>query len=149
MNRAVDNGIRTISGFTMIEVITVLLLLSVLAVVAVVRVGGVQDAGRINATAHTLAQNLVYARARAMSATEEQWEFQFGANNVLTRDGNPVSLPYPDGAVTPDNVTVTAGTVAFDAFGSPGPTNIVINVAGGDSARTITVHAETGLVEVQ
>jgi len=131
------------SGFTLLEVVAVLVLLGVLAAVTVVRVGNTGT--RVPGTAAVLVQNLAFARSRAMSTTNT-WVLSYGASISLTRDGVAVALPDPSTAMVPAGVTISGGSVTFDAFGAPDAQK-VITIADGSATRTVTVWAETGLIE--
>ncbi len=138
-------GYRTRSGFTLLELVAVLVLLGVLLAVIVVRVGN--TGSWVPGTAEMLVQNLAYARSRAMSTTNI-WVLSYGANVTLTRDGAAVALPDPSTATVAAGVTISGGggNVTFDAFGAPDGQK-AITVADGSSTRTVTVWAETGLIE--
>lgn len=137
---------RKTAGFTLLEVVAVLVLLGVLAAVVVTRAG--TSLNRVPGTAESLAQNLAYARSRAMSTTNT-WSLAYGgAGMSLARDGVAVTLPDPATATVPAGVTISGGdgSVTFDAFGAPDAQK-VISVTDGTSTRTVTVWAETGLIE--
>lgn len=137
------NGER--SGFTMLELVAVLVLLGVLVAVTMVQVGN--TGSQVPGTAEVLVQNLAFARTRAMSTTNT-WALSYGASVSLTRDGTAVALPDPSSATVPAGVTISGGggSVTFDAFGAPDGQK-VITVTDGASTRTVTVWAETGLIE--
>jgi prepilin-type N-terminal cleavage/methylation domain-containing protein len=137
---------RGAAGFTLVELVAVLLLLAVLAAVVVTRAGNSMN--RVPGTAESLVQNLAYARSRAMSTTNT-WTLAYGVAGVsLARDGAAVPLPDPDTATVPAGVTISGGdgSVTFDAFGAPDGQK-AISVTDGTSTMTVTVWAETGMIE--
>jgi len=134
------------SGFTLVEIIGAMLLLAVLAVVVVPRAG--RTINRVPGASEMLLQNLVYARSRAMSTTNT-WTLVYGGTDVrLTRDGTEVPLPDPETGTMAAGVTISGGggSVTFDTYGAPDEQK-VIAVSDGVSTRTITVWAETGMIE--
>jgi prepilin-type N-terminal cleavage/methylation domain-containing protein len=132
-------------GFSLAEVVAVLLLIGILAVVAVPRLVNTQS--ELVAAADALVQQLSYARSRAM-ATTNVWALSYGTASTLTRDGT--AFPLPDaGTPLPAGVTIPAGSITFDGWGTPvGGQRDIALTAGGDT-RTVRVWAETGLAEVQ
>lgn len=137
---------RRSAGFTLVELVAVFLLLGVLAAVVVSRAGN--SGNRVPGTAELLVQNLAYARSRAMSTTNT-WSLAYGVAGVsLARDGAVVPLPDTATTTVPAGVAISGGDggVTFDAFGAP-DSQKVISVTDGTSTRTVTVWAETGLIE--
>jgi len=136
---------KTNAGFTLLELVAVLVLLGVLIAVTIVRVGSATSP--VPATAEVLAQNLAYARSRAMSTTNT-WVLSYGAGVSLTRDGAAVALPDPSSATVPAGVTLSGGggSVTFDEFGAP-DSQKTIAVTDGSDTISVTVWAETGLIE--
>ncbi len=137
--------VRDRQGFTLLEVVAVLILLGVLVFVITIRVGN--TGSHVPGTAAVLVQNLAHTRSRSMSTTNT-WRLSYGAGLSLTRDGAAVDLPDPSTATVPAGVTIAGGggSVTFDVFGAPDGQK-VISITDGSTTRTVTVWAETGLIE--
>lgn len=134
---------RSLSGFTLIELVVVIALLGILAAFAIPRFASLESEARI-ATTQGLAGSVRGASAMAHSLFLAQ-----GANPV-TLEGNPVNLTngYPDATdiqltladSTGYTVTVNGGgdQATFSRNGAPGPCEVVYNDALVDSAPVIT-----------
>lgn len=144
------------SGATIIEVIAVLVIVAIMSAVAASRFT-TTDTYTLFSEAAILKTHLRYAQFRAMS-DDAAWKveltpttytlFQRGAG------GNWVTSNLPD---TPDQsthtfqggVTNTDGdmTVVFDQWGSPGATDIQVNLSAGSELTAIDITKNTGFIQ--
>ena len=147
-------------GFTIIELVTVMVIVSIIAAIAAPRFIGV-DAFEARGSYGTLISALRYAQKTAIA----QRRNVYASVNTSTRTiclgftsncSSAVIDPATQAAYSKtlsNNVTITASTtpIGFDGLGRPLPNAIATftiqnTVVPGESARTITVEAETGYV---
>jgi len=146
-------------GFTMIEITSVILILAIIGAIAVSRIASTKPYN-VAAEVETLKANLRYAQFRALSDADKRlssnattWGISFSGNSYTlqkTEEGVPTTPNLPgDNSPThtlPSGITVSGSNVTFDAWGSPGGSNITITVTDGTSPQTITVTQNTGFI---
>ncbi len=137
------------SGFTMLELIAIFAVLGILTAIVVSRVSSTQEYS-LASEAETIKGHIRYAHYRAFS-DDVPWGIAFGGSSyTLQRDNAtaPYSLPNENGAThsLPAGFSVSAATVAFDEWGSPGTANITVTLTGGGGAKIITITKNTGFV---
>jgi len=140
-------------GFTMVEVICVLVLIGIITVVAVVRMLNTQEVDR-TAQLEAIKGHLRVAQARAMS-TGEPYGINFNSTTsyFLFRNSAPSTALLLPGE---NNTTVILSgkksslvissaplVVTYDAYGSPGNSNVNINTNGGN----FRITKNTGFIE--
>lgn len=146
-------GRRRARAVTLVEVVAILAVLAILGAVATraLRPTGVT----LTAQRGLLASHLRYVQAMAMAAgAAHDWGVQIQTDRYgLRLDGalpTGVSLPGTAGAerVFPAGVSVSSGSglVVFDAWGSPGASDVTITLTDGGSSQTVVVTAVTGFV---
>ncbi len=150
------------SGFSLIELIAVIVLLGILGIVALGRFSN-QDAfaarGFFDDTvvAVRFAQKLAVSSGcdvRVVTASTPPY-YQVLQSSTCTADDfvNPVAKPadrssnYQSGPI-PAGYGLTAGTITFDALGAREEATSSFVLSDGTTSYTFTVHAGTGLVEV-
>ena len=147
------SGYRSIKGFTILEIVAVLLIVGIVSAVVLSRITSTNQTDLISQL-EVVKSHLRYAQSRAMNS-DTVWGIHFasattyylfqGAGSTV-----PVKLLGEENATVSltakgSNLTITppeGGRVAFDGFGSPGTTDIVIATSGGG----ITVTANTGFI---
>ncbi len=144
------------NGFTLIEVVAVIVIISIIAAYAVSRISFDTN---LQAEVDKMKSHLRYVQHIALCGNNTYtWRINVNANSyTFTRwDGaNNVAMPLP--GVTgvanntvnlPPGITVIAGTgtINFDQWGSPGTSDININLSDGSTNRGITVTRNTGFI---
>src|SRR5665647_1712045 len=147
-------------GFTVIEIIAILLIIAILGVVVVSRMTSTKPYN-VAAEVETLKANLRYAQFRALSDADKRvssnattWGISFFANSYTLQKtevgGVPTTPNFPgENSPThtlPSGITISGSNVTFDAWGSPGGSNIPITITDGTSPQTITVTKNTGFI---
>lgn len=138
---------------TLVEVVAILAVLAILGAVATraLRPTGVT----LTAQRGLLASHLRYVQAMAMAAgAAHDWGVQIQTDRYgLRLDGalpSGVNLPGAGSAVRlfPAGVSASSGStlVVFDAWGSPGASDVTITLTDGSSSQTVVVTAVTGFV---
>lgn len=145
------------AGFTLVELIAVILLLGILSAVAMPKffdVGAYQNRGFYDETVAAVryAQKLAVA-----SGCEVQVQMTAGGFSLWRRDGADCrggaftrAIAHPArgedyAATAPAGVSLSAGSVIFDARGRPS-TGLTVTVGG---ERSFQIVAETGYVDAQ
>lgn len=137
-------------GFTLIELIIMITLLGILSVGVMIMMPS-QQRLEADGFASVFLQDLRLTQVLSMSENNS-YQLVVGANSyqIFLADGvTPFNHPQTSTSpiVYPSGVTVTpANTVIFDAMGSPA-SPASFSVAGGGSSTTITVTAQTGLIQ--
>ncbi|HQG65331.1 MAG TPA: prepilin-type N-terminal cleavage/methylation domain-containing protein [Smithella sp.] len=140
-------------GLTLIEIICVLVLIGIISLVAVVRMLSVQDVDRY-AQLEVIKAHLRIAQARAMStgepyginfnSTTSYFLFRNSAPNTALllpgEDNTTVSLSVKKSALV---ITSAPLIITYDAYGSPGTSDINIETNGG----TINITKNTGFIK--
>lgn len=138
------------AGFTMIEVIVMLLVITIVAAVAVTQSGNVAGQSQLVAQVATVKSHIQFAQMMAMKSNVP-WGINFSSNSYTLQENGATSTIFfpgvgsatytlPAGAA----VSASAGTLTFDAWGSPGANNITVTITTGTSNTTITVNSITG-----
>ncbi len=143
------------AGFTLVELVAILSVVGILAAVAAPRFFSANTyAGR--GFRDEAAAFLRYAQKRAIAArTDVAVNVESSGLTLCAAAGSPCSVANqligPDGqapyrSLTPNGVTLSGSraSVLFDARGRPDAA-LTLTITG-DSARTLTVEAETGYV---
>lgn len=144
---------RRVRRFTLLEAIAVVVVIGILAA-STARLVSAKAEQTVYMEAATLRAHLRYAQSRAMAGTAVPWAVLLEADrHTLYCDGSPCASGFPGANsathMHPAPVTVTRGLggVAFDHWGSPGETDVEIDLSDGTRTITVTVHAGTGFVQ--
>ncbi len=147
----IKGKLRNINGFTLIETIAVLVILGIVAVVAISRVGTNQN--DLIAQKDIVKSHLRFAQLKALSDdTSASWGIVFSANSYTLYTGIAAAafnLPGEDSGTHtfPTGITITAITVAFDSWGSPGAANITVTLTQSGVTKSFRINANTGYIE--
>lgn len=147
--------IRTVRGFTLIELVLTMLVIVVLAVTAATRIR--LEKRDLDAVAKVLRSNLQFAQDLAMThgsiygfhvSSFTSYEIFEGAA------GFPVTNPLGGQPFVVDMAPVqfsgTPADIAFQASGQPSiAADATITLVGGSSTRIVTVQQDTGFVTIQ
>lgn len=173
MRRAtVAANLRSVRGFTLIELVVIIVILVLLAAVAVPRLANITGM-KASATARKLQSDMAYAQNLAMSRNQRFRLVFPSSTSYEVRDQAGVLATNPDGGAglvvtTESGITLSwllnADTainrgVEFDGLGrpylyagvTPSVTNLAngtVTVTGGDTAQTVTVQPQTGKVSI-
>jgi len=137
----------------MIETIAVMVILIILAAIAVTR--GLSTQNDLIPQADTVKTHLRFAEMKALNDDVNTWSVAFTPTNyTLSCTGSncptkAIQLPSESSNTHtfPSDVTVnTAANVTFDSWGSPGGSNVVINLVQGSQTIPITIAANTGYI---
>ncbi len=152
--------LREQSGFTMIEIVSVLVIIGIMAAVAITRMTGTKEY-ELASQVDVVKTHLRLAQSRAMNSNQI-WGLNISGNTFYSlfnnaNTANVVRLPNQDAdnVTLPQGMTITTGTVSFDAWGRPysdaagtiaqiGERTLTIS-KGGDS-RTISITQNTGYI---
>lgn len=156
-----NNNGKQPKGFTVIEIIAVLIIIAVVVVIVVSRITSFKPYN-IAAEVDILKANVRYAQFRALSDADtasgsinSTWGVSFSVNsyqlqhNYNSGAANTYNFPGESSPThtLPSGLTIISGSnITFDAWGSPGATNIAITVTDGKSPKTITVTQNTGFI---
>ncbi|MCK9196871.1 MAG: GspH/FimT family pseudopilin [Syntrophales bacterium] len=140
-------------GFTLIEAIAVLVILGIVVAVAAVRMSDT-SAFDLVSQVEVVKGHLRLAQSRAMSSGSP-WGINFTGTTPTsyylfqaTAPTTPVLLLGEDNATVnlttakKSSLTIATRTVTFDAYGSPGTTDVTVVTNGG----SITVTKNTGYI---
>lgn len=163
--------IRKESGFTIIEIVVVLIVMSIITAFSISR--GINPRTDLNIQTEVLKTHLRHAQARALNsnipwgirtnaAGDIYWLFQY-QNPTITI----INLPGEDNStvsLTPEGITITAGTYSFDSRGRPyytsetgepaaagtdlltlGADQVITLLKSGET-QTITITKSTGFI---
>lgn len=165
--RATREALPAERGFTLVELVVVLVLLGILAVVVIPRLSGTTTT-----TARAYFESLQSAARYARHfASSHGCPVSFTADNTTVQllrtgngppacDGGTTGLAHPGDlrqtfhqyftqqfdSLPPDGVTVSGGTVTFQADGSAGA-DLTVQVSGGGLSTQFNIHGSTGFVE--
>lgn len=153
-------------GFTMIEIIAVLVIIGIIAAVAIARMSSTKEYD-LASQAEVVKAHLRQAQNRAMNANEicgkacgikftESEYFLF--KNGSATEANKLRLLGEDAkdVVLPNGMTITTGTVTFDAWGRPYTnedatsalsSELALSLSKGADSRVIKITPYTGFVE--
>lgn len=161
--------VRSLQGFTMVEVVVVLLVLAVLATTAVVNVAPERET--LSSAVNAFRANLRYAQSLAMSQaflTEEDpsddtviWGLAWGGSSyqlqIQGASQNHINLPGTNNNIItlPGNAQFSGtGNIQFNYRGQPVSTSetvdsddTTITLTEGGLSQTVTVVADTGFVQ--
>jgi len=139
------------SVFTLIEVMAVLILLAIVSVIVVSRLD--VSSADLHTASSQLAADLRYAQLLSMSNDNHSWGIELnGSSYQLTKDGSAAAIPLPareNSTVSLSGISVTGSSgnsLVFDAYGSPGDSDITVTLSSGADNHTITITAETGYI---
>jgi len=144
---------RTYPGFTIIEVLAVLMLMSIVAAIAIVSAPSFSSY-QTTPEAEVIKGHLRYAQTRAMD-TSTIWGITFAGGSYTLFNNITGSNPILPGvssstATLPSGMTITAGTVSFDTWGTPytdtGATSA--QNTGGYRSFNLTLGTTTALIQV-
>ncbi len=153
-------------GFSLFELVMVMTLTAILAAVAIPRFSGF-TAYSLSNNAQDLLTALRYAQHQSMTHSGAD-PFQVIVNNgfSVTQSGAAITHPLTGGlGYTSDNdiwsgVTITSGTIAFDAVGRPtcsaglapcslpSDGNAVFTLSKDGSTQTVTLERYTGYARI-
>jgi MSHA pilin protein MshC len=139
------------TGFTLTELVVVILIASILSVYAISRINTLSfDA---EGYANQAAAMVRYAQKLAISQRRTVVVVTTSSNIKLCYTDNtcPSQVQEPPGTGAfsknaPTGVTLSAGSISFDALGKPPAAGAITVTASGEPTRTITIEAETGYV---
>jgi len=144
---------RRHTGFTLLEVIAVLVILCVVAAVAIAKAPSL-NIYQVAPEAEVIKGHLRYAQTRAMD-TSAVWGITFGSGSYTLFNSITGSNPLLPGvnsatATLPAGLSITAGTVSFDTWGTPytdtGAT--VVQNAGGYRDFSLTLGTTTVSIQI-
>jgi MSHA pilin protein MshC len=128
-------------GFTLFEFIVVMILVSILAAYASIRTPSTTVFSQSSVT-EQIKRDIRYTQTLAMSLNTS-YRIIFSTNSYT------ISPTTPDGVYTvnmPSGITLSPGTIIFNATGAPISAASVTITATGGGSTTISVSAETGFV---
>jgi len=141
------------AGFTIIEVVVVLLVLGVVGVV-VVAMAPSFNVFQATPEAEVIKGHLRYAQTMAMD-TNTVWGINIAAGSYTLFNTITGSNPYLPGvgsatATLPAGMSITAGIVSFDKWGTPYTDSLgtVIQNAGGYRDFTLTLGTTTVVIQI-
>jgi prepilin-type N-terminal cleavage/methylation domain-containing protein len=149
----VQSRLKNNGGFTLIEVIAVLIILAIITAVAVTRSMSTQN--DLIPQADTVKTHLRFAQMKALNDDINIWSMVFTTNSYTlscTGSNCPSStIQIPSESSNshsfPSDVTINPGTtVTFDRWGSPGGSDVIVNLIQGSKTIAITVGANTGYI---
>jgi MSHA pilin protein MshC len=140
------------SGFTMLEIIAVLVVLAIATAVAVSR--GMPTQNDLISQADIVKTHLRFAQLKALNDDVNTWSIAFASDSYTlscTGSSCPASSPtLPSDSSSshtfPNGVTASTATITFDRWGSPGGSDLTINLTQGSQTITITIAANTGYI---
>lgn len=135
-------------GFTLIEAIAVLIALGILGAFAVIKILPTQSY-TVASEKEILKMHLRYVQLRAFG-DDKTWGMSFaGDTYTALRDGNIADYNLPNENspthTLPSGITISGETVTFDEWGSPGNSNIQLNMSAGGGDIIITKN--TGFIQ--
>ena len=138
-------------GFTLVEVIVTLIVIAILGAVAASRL---TLQGGLIGQADIVKAHLRFAQIKALqddTSDTAPWGIAFaGGSYTLHKNNIAATIPFPseDSNVHtfPAGRTITAGTVNFNSWGSPGTANIPLTLSQGGATTAITINANTGFI---
>lgn len=163
-------NLRSVRGFTLIELVVIIVIVVLLAAAAVPRLANMTGM-KASASARRLQSDVVYAQNLAMSQSQRFRIVFLSATSYEVRDQSGVLAMNPDGGAgfvvtTETGITLSWNLngstainrgVEFDGLGrpylyagvTPSTTALAsgtVTVTGGDTAQTVTVQPQTGRV---
>jgi len=142
------------TGFTFLEVLAVLVILGIASAIAIAK-GSSLDIYQVAPEAEVIKGHLRYAQTRAMDSSAV-WGINFAGstytifNNIA---GSNLLLPGANSATVtlPAGMTITAGIVSFDTWGTPYTDAAAVSVqsAGGYRSFNLTLGTTAAAIQIR